>query len=370
MTGTSLDGIDVAICDFILYDNSKIDYSLVAFDSFELSKSVKFAIQKVIEGEANLKEISALNHILPKLYLEAINNLCLNYSLDYNSIDSIAMHGQTIYHQPKSEPIFGFEIASTWQLGSGTALAALANKKVIYDFRAQDIALGGEAAPLVPIFDYYFLKSKEDTIALNIGGISNLTYINDQDHLIAFDTGPGNLLIDYISKTHFDADYDKSGKFAFEGIINEDLVKSFMKEPFIISRPPKSSGRELFNHKFLEYHLNINNLKNIDKFDLIASAAEFTSISIAYNIKKYAKENSILVVSGGGSKNDFIMSRLKYHLPDANIIDSSEIGINSDAKEAIAFAFLGFLTLNNIPANLPEVTGASRKSILGSIANS
>lgn len=365
MTGTSCDGIDIAICDFRLHPD-RFSYHELYFEHFKFSNELQNKLKRLINEQIiDLKTLSQLHIAYTIEIAEAISNGILNSNLQ--KIDLIGLHGQTLWHNPTVEIFLGKSVSSTFQLGSGTFLAARLKTKVVYDFRTADIALGGQGAPLVPIFDYYFLKSNEENIiALNIGGISNLTFLPancNKNQILAFDCGPGNSLIDAASKHLFNCDFDKNGNFASQGRIVDEIMNELKLIEYIHQKPPKSTGKELFNVKLISKYFS-----KYDKYDILRTLTEFTAYSIASNIKLYADEKAKIIVSGGGAYNSFLIQRLKEMLPQSKIISSLEIGILPQAKEAIAFAFLAFCRVNNIKGNIPAATGAIAEVLLGSIA--
>ncbi len=368
MTGTSLDGIDVAVCDFWI-ENGKKKFELVCFETFPLSNQIKFKILEICSEKILVSDISNMNYLLAKLYYNSISSLILQYSINLDTIDCIGVHGQTVWHSPIKTNFEGVDTSSTLQLFNGSALSKLISKPVVYDFRSADIALGGGGAPLVPIFDFeFFASNSENLVMLNIGGIANITNIplgRDKNKLIAWDTGPGNILIDFSTNYFYNTNYDLGGKYSLNGNINLNLLTELKDLPFIYLKPPKSTGRELFSKEYFN-HL-------IDKFpipanDFIATLSYFTSFSIAENIKLFANNHSTIIASGGGVYNKAIMNGLKLELPNAIIKSSDEIGINPDAKEAICFAFLAYQFLCGFSSNIISVTGASKETILGVLA--
>jgi len=365
MTGTSLDAIDIAICDFY-NNNNKFQFNLLNYKEYKFSSDYKTFINKIINEKSFIKDISQLNFYLSELFCDCILDLCENSNLNLNSIDAISIHGQTIWHNPSKENFLDKQISSTLQIASISAISSKLSKKVIGDFRSADIMLGGEGAPLIPIFDYYFLWSNtENIISLNIGGISNITYLPkncNKNEIIAFDCGPGNILIDSYIQEFTDFSFDKDGSLAIKGKIIDSLLKELKNINFIYKSPPKSTGRELFNLKLIK---NLIGNNNYYLEDVIATLTDFTAFSISYNIKKFADENSNIIVSGGGRKNQSILKRIKYYLPNSCILLIDELGINGDAKEAIFIAFLGYLNLLKIPGNISQVTGALKEIVLG-----
>lgn len=368
MTGTSLDGIDVAICDFWIAENKK-HFELICFKTFEISIDIKSKILEICSQKINISDVSDLNFALVRIYQKSIESLLNDFNISINQIDCVGVHGQTIWHSPNLKTFAGLEISSTLQIFNGSALAKLLHIPVVFDFRSADIALGGGGAPLVPIFDFEFYASTaKDIIMLNIGGISNITYLpkgKDKNEVKAWDTGPGNIMIDFAANYFLDLPYDKNGEQSLKGNINFDLLIELKQNDFIYNKPPKSTGRELFSKSYFTYlidkfHLNSN--------DILATFSYFTAFSIAENIRLFANENAEIIVSGGGVYNQAIMNALKIELPNAIIKTSNEIGLNSDAKEAICFAFLAYQFLCGFNSNIISVTGAKEETILGVLA--
>ncbi|HPI19741.1 MAG TPA: anhydro-N-acetylmuramic acid kinase [Candidatus Kapabacteria bacterium] len=366
MTGTSLDGIDVAICSFSNSER-KHSFKLIAFQTYPFSNEIRTILKEIISKKRFVDDVSFIHFALSKIYADAITDLCEKSLVELKDIDAIGMHGQTVWHQPKQKEIDRLRISSTFQLGSGSYLAKLLDIPVVYDFRSADIALGGQGAPLVPIFDYNFLRSENENVAcLNIGGISNITYLPKNcstSDVIAFDTGPGNVWIDLIANEFFNLNFDENGKYARLGKINIPLLNKLKNIDFINLKPPKSTGRELFNRETL-YNLISNEQKN----DILATLTYFTAWSIAENIKIFLKQVDGVILSGGGANNLYLIELLKKELPKVAFKISDEFGINSDAKEAICFAYLAYRTLAGLPGNICSVTGASKETILGAIA--
>jgi len=365
MTGTSLDAVDIAICDFYNNDNN-LQFNLLNYKEYLFSSDYKTFIKKIIDENSFIKDISQLNFYLSELFCDCILDFCENFNINLNSIDAISIHGQTVWHNPSKEIFLDRQISSTLQIASISAISSKLSKKVIGDFRSADIMLGGEGAPLIPIFDYYFLKSStENIISLNIGGISNITYLPkncNKNEIIAFDCGPGNVLIDSYLQEFTDFSFDRDGRIAAKGEIIESLSRDLKKIEFIYNSPPKSTGRELFNLKLIKKLIGTNRY-SIE--DVIATLTDFTAYSISYNINNFVDENSKIIVSGGGRKNKSILKRINYYLPNSSILLIDELGINGDAKEAIFIAFLGYLNILKIPGNISKITGALKEVVLG-----
>ncbi len=363
MTGTSLDGIDIALAKFFL-NKDKHEFEIIGYKTFNLPQAIREKILKIIEQNIRISEASQLNFSLAKLYKESIFKFLDSLRLNINHVDAIAIHGQTVWHEPWGDN------PSTLQLASGSALSAMTGKPVVYDFRSGDVALYGQGAPLVPIFDYHFLSdNNKNRIALNIGGIANITFLPsnlNKNEVFAFDTGPGNVWIDMAMQNYFDKKFDKNGITADKG----KLIKSFYRDliliPFISQKPPKSSGRELFtNEKLTSFIKSIK--ASYKNEDIIHTLSKFTAWSISENIRLHFPKTDEIVVSGGGGENSFIVRTLQSELGHINIIKSDEIGIPSDAKEALCFAYLGWRRLGGFSGNLINVTGATKELPLGSV---
>jgi len=374
MSGTSLDGVDVALIK--IEGNStftKID--LIGYLEYPFPEGVKETLLKNSTKEtSNVEDLSQMNFLIPNIYFEAIKSLCndLNFSLE--NIDLIGSHGQTVHHLPNSTNYFGFNISSTLQIGDPAVLAKLSGITTVGDFRTGDIALGGEGAPLIPYFDYIFFHShRKNRALLNIGGISNFTILNKETGLqdvLAFDTGPGNMLIDALTKKLFFKEFDKDGDLARAGNFNQELFNALKeKDNFIDRIPPKSTGREYYGEQFLDSLLK--EFKNVPAKDWLNTVTKFTSYAVHRNYEKFVKDETKideLIISGGGAKNKFLYECLSKEFGNSvelKVID--DIGVSSDAKEAICFAVLANETISGNPTNIPRTTGASRPTILGKI---
>lgn len=374
MSGTSLDGVDVALVE-IEGNSTFTNLNLLGFLEYPFPKGLhNLLLKNSIKESSNVEDISQLNFILPHVYNDAIKTLCSNINFPIDDIDLIGSHGQTIQHLPKKESILGYQISSTLQIGDPAVLAKLTGIITVGDFRTGDIALGGEGAPLVPYFDYIMFHShKKNRALLNIGGIANFTILNKEKGLkdvLAFDTGPGNMLIDTLSKKLFQKNYDKDGDIAKSGKLNKELLGSLIKQDkFIERKPPKSTGREYYGEVFLK---NIfNKFSNIPKEDWLFTVTKFTAYSIYKNYELFVKDETKideLIVSGGGAKNKFLYQCLSNEFgSNVEVKIINDIGLSSDAKEAICFAVLANETISGNPSNIPRTTGASRPTILGKI---
>ncbi len=373
MAGTSLDGVDAAL---VQIKNNWIDtrINLIGFLEFPFPKGLKpLILRNSVKETSNVEDISQLNFLIPKIYCDAIKMLCNQINFDINKIDLIGTHGQTIHHLPNSTEYFGYQVSSTLQIGDPSVLAKLMGKITVGDFRPSDVALGGQGAPLVPYFDFLLFHSTEKNRGLlNIGGISNITILNKetgQNNVLAFDTGPGNMMIDILMKRFYEKEFDENGSIASSGKLNEDLLIALItKDNFIESEPPKSTGREYYGMEFLLPFFE--EFKSIPNEDWLHTVTKFTAYSVFRNYEKFIeKETKLdeLFISGGGAKNKFLYESLAQYFENIEVKVIDEIGVSSDAKEAICFAVLANETISGNPSNIPRTTGASKPTILGKI---
>jgi anhydro-N-acetylmuramic acid kinase len=360
MTGTSLDAIDVAACRF---EGKRVQ--LVAFHSTRWPDDLRSLLFELATSEyVRMDDVAHAHFRLAKEYDRAVRETLEVAKIRSGDVRGIGLHGQTVRHLPKD--------GATLQLGSGAALAAVSGIDVVSDFRAADVALGGEGAPLMPMFDYAFLRNEtSDRATLNIGGIANITWLPKNasiDDVVAFDTGPGNMLIDLLAQRCFGQPYDTDGAHARRGNILEENLKEMLSHPYFAQDPPKTTGRELFGERFIAATLDAIANGTLKAEDAIATMTEFTAKSIADALSKLSRSKFELIVSGGGAHNSFLMQRLAFHLQNASIVTSDALGIPANAKEAIAFAYFAKAFVEEIPIHLPKTTGASARVILGSLS--
>jgi anhydro-N-acetylmuramic acid kinase len=355
MSGTSLDGIDVAIVDI----QAKRIRPL-AFASTPYPKAVREALLGVSNAMTHTAAIARLHFLLGELYAEAVKQASRRHKPVL-----IGMHGQTIFHEGSPVEYLGRRVASTLQIGEAAVVAERTGIRTISNFRERDIAAGGQGAPLVPYVDYLlFRHARRGRVALNIGGIANITVIPagaKPEQVIAFDTGPGNMVIDALIAHHTEGRqrYDRNGGIARRGGVHEKLLDAMLSDPYLNRKPPKTTGREQFGQQFVSGLL----ATGIPLPGLIATATEFTAQSIACAIPRGKTRD--VIVSGGGVHNRQIMRRLSELLPGTDVASSAEFGIDPDVKEAIAFAVLAYEFVRDRPGNLPGATGARRSAILG-----
>ncbi len=372
MSGTSLDGVDVAIVDIVAGDS--VEVKTVATYSASYPDDLRAALLAVSNCETHTREIARLHFLLPQIYAESFVQCCKNTNVDPASVDLIGSHGQTIYHEGVAASVLGRKLASTLQIGDGSVLAELTATAVVSDFRPRDIAAGGQGAPLVPFVDWLLFRHAEKTrILLNIGGIANVTLLPPNctmAQVIAFDTGPGNMVIDQLV-AHFSKGakrYDADGAMAAAGAVDPELLSELMDDPYYRRRPPKSAGREQYGREFVESLL----ARHLSPEDVIATLTHFTAATIADAVCAVLPEDAEgceLLASGGGVHNPTLLKALCAELPEEmDLRTTADYGMDPDFKEAIAFAVLAYETWNRRASNLPSATGARHAVILGKVS--
>jgi anhydro-N-acetylmuramic acid kinase len=359
MTGTSLDAIDVALCD-IEQKGDRDAVSLLAFHSVPFSPDTLDQLQQLLQPTSDVSDLSDLAFTLAREYAAAVREL--EQTSGCNA-EAIAIHGQTIWHNPPH---------STWQIGNGSALSALLQRPVVSDFRSADVARGGQGAPLVPVFDHATLTDEtQNLVALNIGGMANITLLparGSLDRLRAFDTGPGNVWIDAGSTLTFGKKYDHDGSIARAGRVITPMLAEMKTMPYFAAEPPKSTGRELFTLQEAKRLITKYSHPSSPLEDVVTTMTELSAWSIADHISRYATDAQQVIVSGGGSQNSFLMERIAALLSENQSAAQLVVHQHWQEKEAMAFAYLGFLTLSGRPGNVPTVTGADGRVILGTVS--
>jgi len=287
-------------------------------------------------------------------------------------VDLIGSHGQTIRHLPKAELFIDRPVAATWQIGEAAEIAAHTGVITVADFRPADMAAGGQGAPLVPWFDYLLFRSATSSRALlNIGGIANLTILPPSctpQQVIAFDSGPGNMIVDNLCKTFYNCPFDRNGELAASGQVDCNLVNRLMQDDYLLLPPPKSTGRERYGTDYLNKIIELARVDNLSTVDLLATMTFFTARTITTALQAfYPQPVDEIIASGGGVNNLMIMRHLQELLPKTRLSTSDQHGIPADAKEAICFAVLANETVHQHPGNLPAATGATRPVVLGKV---
>lgn len=365
MSGTSLDGVDAALVE-ITGVNEETEVELVEFASLDIPGEVNQQIRDSFSLEtSNSALISSLNVELGELFADAAIKVSKQAGIALDTVDFIASHGQTIYHIPEKT---GKYQASTLQIGESAVIAEKTECTVVSDFRPRDMAVGGQGAPIVPYSEYILYRHPERTRLLqNIGGIGNVTVIPPSasiDQLVAFDTGPGNMIINELCQHFYNEPYDIDGKYGKEGTVHEELLNDWMNHPYILRKPPKTTGREEFGMQFVQEYVEKYNMA---PNDWIATATMFTAQSIAENVTDYVTDQTDLIIGGGGSYNPTLVQMIKDSLATVNVIRQEDLGYSSDAKEAVAMVILGNQTLHKQPSNVPSATGAAKSVILGKV---
>lgn len=379
MSGTSVDGIDAAVVE-IMTVNAGIKIKLCAFENIPYSGSVRKKIMELFDVDTStVDKLGYMNFLLGELFAQAALQVIKKAGLEAEDIDFIGSHGQTVYHQPQVSSEDGYDIRYTVQIGEGAVISARTGIPCVSDFRVADMAAGGQGAPLVPFTEYLLYSDEGKNVLLqNIGGIGNITIIPAGKNIweiSAFDTGPGNMIIDgLVQKTSKGKLlYDPGGDMAKKGTVNDSLLKILINNPYFDAVPPKSTGRELFGKDYTEmvYQYMLEN--NISNEDGIATVTYFTAWSIADSYRRYIKPGcsaDYIVLGGGGSYNNTLVDYIKTEMSAYNVqtYTQEQLGYSSDAKEAIAFAILADYTVAAKANNIPGVTGASKAVVMGKIS--
>ncbi|MGE7881486.1 anhydro-N-acetylmuramic acid kinase AnmK [Bacillus sp. NPDC094077] len=371
MSGTSLDGIDVAL---VHIEGNGVDskVELIHFTTVPFCNDIKNEIQQALSIDtSNVQLICSLNFKLGLCFANAVKEVCKKADLSLEQLDLIGSHGQTIYHQPKKD---GNIISSTLQIGEPAVIAYKTETTVISNFRTMDMAAGGQGAPLVPYSEIILYKHQtKNRLLQNIGGIGNVTVIpskRSNKSVIAFDTGPGNMVIDEVCQRLFHLPYDQNGGIAKQGVVVDEMLTYCMSHPFLEMNPPKSTGRERFGKEFVNELLK--RFEKHNKENILTTVTMFTASTIVHHYKKFIfplYEIDEVILGGGGSYNDTLVEMIRNGLREekCRIRTQEDIGHSSAAKEAIAFAVLANETYHRNPSNVPNATGAKEPVVLGNI---
>jgi anhydro-N-acetylmuramic acid kinase len=371
MSGTSLDGIDVAIID-ITGSGFKAKINVLTSHSVPYPRQIREALLAVSNTSTQTGDISRLNFLLGELYVEALEETAERAQIPLNTVKLIGCHGQTIFHEGQGAQYLGKKVASTFQIGESSVISERTGIDVISNFRERDVAAGGKGAPLVPYLDYLLIRHRgRGRVAVNIGGIANLTAIppnTSSDRVIAFDTGPGNMVIDQLVSriTQGGQTYDRDGAIAASGILDPKLLAKLLRDKYFRGKPPKTAGREQYGAEFVTKLLDTE----LSSEDLIATATALTAESIALGVRNFVMPEmrvDEVFVSGGGTHNPTLMRLLQKAMGPIPVKESSEVGLDVDAKEAIAFAVMAYETAHQRPSNVPMATGARRSVVLGKL---
>jgi anhydro-N-acetylmuramic acid kinase len=387
MSGTSADGVDVAVCRVAsaLAKRGTPRVKLLGHVGVPYPKDVRAAVLSAMDADAiSVAELARLNWRLGEVYADAVEKAQKSVGM---KVTLVGCHGQTVYHQGATERYLGKALRATWQMGEAAVIAERLKVPVIGDFRPADVAAGGQGAPLVPMLDYCMFRSaKVSRVLLNLGGIGNLTAIPagaDVDGVMAFDTGPGNMVIDACMRRLYEREFDKGGVVARSGDVLREVVETILKEGYFSAVPPKSCGREQFGDAFVSRFMAMcrkaGGREDRDE-DVVATATALTAASVVNAYRRFvwghvgqaAPLSPVeFVVAGGGTKNDVLLGLLRDGLEPlkVKVRMMEELGIPAQAKEAVAFALMAWLSWNGWAGNVPAATGARRAVVLGKVSH-
>lgn len=358
ISGTSMDAVD---CALLNVEGKNI--TLAAYHQYPIDHAIR-AVLKSVNQDTAISTICRLDVSLGKIFAEAAQSIIAESDIDKSRIVAIGSHGQTVFHHPEQPA------SCTLQIGDANTIANLTGITTVADFRRMDMAAGGEGAPLAPIIhEVLFLQDDRDTVVVNIGGIANITYLpaaNSKRRINGFDTGPGNVLMDEWIKLQKQKDFDRDGEWAATGRVDKELLQQLLSCNYFSEAPPKSTGRDDFNLDWLDDQLTLYN-RSLPEQDVQATLLALTAVSIADAIRQHAASAGKVIVCGGGAHNLYLMQALNDELEEYEVCSSGELGFNPDAIEAMAFAWLARCRMEEIPGNIPSVTGAYATRLLGAI---
>ena len=406
MSGTSADGVDVALVRVSAGKEGVPKLKVLGHEGFRYPKTVRDAVLRVMEGgSTNAAEMSRLSWRLGQVYAECVKKACdsVNVTLPVqkdtahhnapvgrvimghparNKLQLVGMHGQTVYHQGTAERYAGAPVRCTWQIGEPAVVRERLGVPVVSDFRPADLAAGGQGAPLVPMLDYcMFRHATKNRVLLNLGGIANVTAIpagSGLEGLMAFDTGPANMVIDALMQAEFGKAFDRAGKVAARGKVIRGVAAEVLRDPYFAMSPPKSCGREEFGAAFVRRFREM--CASAEAADLVATATELTAASILDAYGRFCWSHlgthaplaraTEVVAAGGGTKNATLMARLGkgFKALGVKVMTVEDFGLQSEAKEAVAFALLAWLTFHGLSGNVPSATGAGGARLLGKVS--
>ncbi|MCY3810334.1 MAG: anhydro-N-acetylmuramic acid kinase [Gammaproteobacteria bacterium] len=358
MTGTSMDGLDVALLETDTSPPAVVAVSTVPLPS-ELARALA---RLVVPGDGEIDRLGVADAALGEFIGQSVLDCLASWDIAVTEVRAIGSHGQTVRHRPTADRPFSL------QIGDPSRIAEITGIDTVADFRRRDVAAGGQGAPLVPLFhEVLFRNQARHRVVLNIGGIANATMLPAQTSAVTgFDTGPGNALLDAWSRHCRDEPYDRDGAWAAGGQVMAPLLAVLQRDPFVHASPPKSTGKETYHLGYVQ-RAGQHAMHDHDAIDVQATLAEFTAWSIAFALRRWGPESGDVVVCGGGRHNADLMGRLGRHLDDFDLATSDDLGVDGDALEAAAFAWFAHRTLLGKPSNAPAVTGASGDRVLGAI---
>lgn len=381
MSGTSADGVDVALCRIGPSLSATPRLKFIGAGEFRYPKAVRQAVLAAMDAKAmSVADLSRLHWRLGEIYANAVDKTAKRYGV---KLDLVGNHGQTIYHQSVASRYLDSKIRCTWQIGEASVISEKLSVPVVSDFRPADLAAQGQGAPLVPMLDYVLFRSqKVSRVLQNLGGIANMTAIPaaaEVDDLLAFDSGPSNMVIDACVTRLFGKPFDHNGAIAKRGVVLQQALNYFLSNPYFSSLPPKSCGREEFGEAFVERFISVCRKAKVRNDDIVATATALTARSILDAYQRFVwphlgqkapmAQQVEYVVGGGGARNSTMMAMLREGLDPlgVRVRSTDEFGIPAQAKEAVAFALLAWLTWKDLPGNVPSATGAARPVILGKV---
>lgn len=364
MSGTSIDSIDA--CLLRIYE----DLSFEVLNNYSLNypDEVRNKLLSLANNSGDVKDVCFMNFVVGDLFAQAVTGLLKKAKIDKTEIDFISTHGQTICHLPQEIEIGNVTTASTLQIGDISVISHKTGIKTVGDFRCKDIAAEGCGAPLVPFADIILFGTDKNRLIQNIGGISNVTVLSKDCETFAFDNGVGNMLIDYFSNKLFSVPYDKDGCFAAKGKVDENWLNYLYEEEYYRLPPPKTTGRELYNE---DYALRVYKFAPKNKHDVMATVTNLTALVIAKSYENFIFPKTKIdeiVLGGGGAYNLTLIKYLKEYLPSIPVKTHDDFNIPNKFKECIAFAYLGYFTMKNLPNNVPSCTGAKMPVVMGKIS--
>jgi anhydro-N-acetylmuramic acid kinase len=375
MSGTSTDGIDAVLVQ-IHGNGTSTKVHQVAFTTIPFPDTVRSRILSVASGTfGGSEELCRLNFLLGELSAEACIAVCALAGITPSSIDLVGSHGQTVFHAPVPSEYLGRTFASTLQIGEASVIAERLGCLVVSDFRVRDTAARGQGAPLVPYTEYLLYQDPTRTVAMqNLGGIGNITILpqgGGLDDIIAFDTGPGNMVMDALTSiiTNNASRFDFNGELAAAGTVQLDLIAWMLDDPYLSESIPKTTGRERYGAAYVKALVETAQRMRISLVDTLATANRFTAETIRIGLDRHCSiKPTRMVVGGGGSLNPVLMANIQDCLPDCEVLSNEDLGLDSSAKEAVAFAILANEAIHGIPNNAPKATGAAHPVVMGKIS--
>ncbi len=371
MSGTSVDGVSLVLAD-ISGSYTGLRWRLLAYETYPYPEELRREIFRLFDPETSSSEtVCLMNFVLGEFYGEAVNRFLREKGFEGRA-DLVASHGQTIYHIPRPRRVAGIETRATLQIGEPAVIAERTGLPVVADFRVRDVAAGGQGAPIIAYVDFIMFRSEELNVAVqNIGGIANVTYLPAGcgiDDVIAFDTGPGNMIIDGVVRrlTGGRLQYDVDGEMARRGRVDRRLLSWLLSHPYLSRPPPKTTGREEFGDRFVEEVLARASRLGLRPEDIVATVTEFTVESIALSYERFLGPVDLVVLGGGGAKNRYLVERLRERL-GVELRTHEDYGVPEQAKEPLGMAILGNEAVMGVPSNVPGATGARKRVVLGKI---